>query len=296
MADNLRKTFDNLLQSAAERQRQLSMGILRKKPKNILESPRTWLVYLRQIGFVAFALSIGAILMETHFTYFIGFVYAALLISIIDSILEKPLGKFRFVLAASYLSIIIFVTWGIVFVKAPVEIQVAGIPGDYPLGTTIAGINWNPAYSDIRISLTNQGHSDYLDFDMKLVVDGYIIEAVLQNDFAGCSLMSTSPVVEMHLSGTDPKTGLPFQQPFIPIGKNAPRRLRCDKLPSKVLLTIVVAVANLDFNFAHATTSVLPDAFYGPKRMPKWVTVSGTYKVGLKPYELNQKISVNVER
>lgn len=58
----------------------------------------------------------------------------------------------------------------IVFARLPINITVVLDAGNYPAGTDVAGIQWNPRYSDVRLTLANPTKHDYSDVDLSLPI------------------------------------------------------------------------------------------------------------------------------
>lgn len=256
-------------------------------------------LWCRNVAAGSTFLGVAGMILSIQFWWAVAFIYAGLCLFILDLWVEPEFKNRRFWRLSGTAVLVCFLlmfTWGIVLVPGPIELEAIGIPGDYPVGTKIAGINWNPAFSDVRISITNQSEQEYDNLNFVLGVSGYIIQAAVQNENSGCTLMSTSPVIEVHASGVDPKTGKPFQQPLTQLGDSSPRRLQCKRFFGKQSVTVMFAIANVRMDLEHATTNVIPDAFYGPKKMPEWAGISGTYQRGFKPYKIIQKIPIKQEK
>ena len=171
-----------------------------------------------------------------------------------------------------------------VFVKLPIDIRAIVDKGNYPQGTDVAGIKWNPFYSDVRLLLSNPTGHDYSDIDLAVATDEQIVQVGQVTDIPNVSFFpQTSPPV-ITLGGADGQ-----DLPVIPIKgtmQSCPiYRIRIEKLPRHS--TIQIAVATVRMN-AFVPGKGMPDSLFAPKTMPKWLSVKGNYRAFARERELNE--------
>jgi hypothetical protein len=159
--------------------------------------------------------------------------------------------------------------------------------GNYVEGSKIGSIDpitWKSYYSEVTVIFVNTSSEDYDAFDVSIDPD-QVIFAVSQ--------VTVVPGVSIFSPTGGPGTQLPAEQTGpLPPGRvlllpnnvdSSPRRLRCEKFPSKLPMRVILAVANVRFpreaKHGHALIFGygLPDL--NPKTLPKWVKIEGSYKL-----------------
>jgi hypothetical protein len=241
--------------------------------------------HLRAIGFVSFVFAIGAILMEHFFWWFVGFTIAALVISIIDSIVEVPLGKLRYLLVIFFAICLTFFIVKVVIGSVYVETTALWTEGNYTPGEDVHGLIWQDGWSDLRISIFNHSKVDVKDLDVEFVIDESVAGIKPIGDLK-CSVIQSGPTLEVTTQSQNGTQEFPHN-----LGINAPYRLLCDKLPGNTGIQITVALANTKSleealqNGGSNLTSLL-----GPKRMPRWDLFHFSFKAGPRPYNWDSRV------
>jgi hypothetical protein len=226
-------------------------------------------IYLRTIGFSSFCLAIGAVLMEDYFPVFVVFSYLALGITIVDSVKEKGLGRFRYAIAGFFFLVALAFTFGVVIGTTKPTIDSNWFAGNYSTGTDINGITWNNGWSDLRLGVRDGTDEDLKDIDIEIRVDGWTVATKVIGDF--CTLAAGSA---LQIRGTD-QSGNQFQ---FPKGASSQTyHLMCSRIPAHMGVWVIIAMTNND-------SRVLE------KRKPDWISLRGKYKVKIRPYTLNMKI------
>jgi hypothetical protein len=138
----------------------------------------------------------------------------------------------------------------VVFISAPLNFDLSG--------TVIAGIPWNPHFTDLRVSITNPTNDDYSGVDLAIQPDKWNYKAAILESDTGCQLNPmggnsvlvvasskggatkiTTHRVGESVEGSD-NAGDVFEH-FISEGGY---RLICTKLPSHFTVQIVFALVN----------------------------------------------------
>jgi hypothetical protein len=131
----------------------------------------------------------------------------------------------------------------------------------------------------VRIDISNPSAYDYKDVDLFIIEDIPIIAAGQITQIPGVSFFaedSQAPFSSAQSGGED-MSGNPLTIPLpIPLDLSKPRgfRLVCDKLPRHSTVKIVLASVALNYG-----PPPLPKALFAPKRVPREVKISGSYRV-----------------
>src|ERR1700682_5240257 len=119
--------------------------IRKRKPKPKVPA---WLVWARSIGAVS-VLGGGVGLMQPqYFWWGVGFVYAGVLLLVVDLWYEPQLKRrFKFIGEGILAVVIVLFSWKAVFISAPLNIATLATTIEYSSGTKIADIPWRPMYT-----------------------------------------------------------------------------------------------------------------------------------------------------
>jgi hypothetical protein len=221
--------------------------------------------YLEKAGVVSLLLAIGAMLMESMFWWFVGLVLLALALSAFAAVIDKSHGSSRYGFAIFFVIVAAVFIWKVVIGTVFPEITAEWTDGNYAQGTNINGLNWQPDWSHLTVSMFNSSHADLKDVDIELSVDEWVAGIKVDGD-PNCSVIANGRPVTIAMRSQD------GSQQIVPhSGELSPHRLLCDKLPADTGVRVVAALVN-DKDLNHS------------KMMPASVHFSALYKVGLRPY------------
>jgi hypothetical protein len=163
---------------------------------------------------------------------------------------------------------------------------------DYAPDTRLGDILWKGEYTHVQINLADQESEDLSDVDLEISMDMSIAAIGQKTNF---------PDIVIFPSVADPlgpgsitlvgKDGTKRTVPTVPAGiVTAPvYRIRCNKIfgHSTVQLVVASVVPNT------MTPGVEYRSQYAPKRLPKWLNVKGSYKVGLRTLIVDRHLEFN---
>jgi hypothetical protein len=179
----------------------------------------------------------------------------------------------------------------------------------------VGGIEWNPHFTDLRVSITNPTGRDYEKIDFLIYPDSFFYKAAIIDMPHDCEMTallgSKRMVASMVVNGkggpttfTTIRTGeiVDFRDTagnvYIAIASDGGYRLRCQTIPSHSTIQIVFALVNANFsvkkpppgwtsmqaNVVTGIESVFD--FLGEKPNAKRVIVQGSYQLGKQPFSL----------
>ena len=173
----------------------------------------------------------------------------------------------------------------VIYRPAPVDVRFEARDSDYPEGTVVAGMPWSPNLTDVRVYIGNQTGDDYDNIDFTLQTNLVIEEIGVESSFPKCEFEAVSSLKLKEIKGHDsagnritmPIERIPSIQNISPI-----YRVRCDKLPSKEELEIVLGVTNFKWG--------QPNPVGPPRVKPDWIVINLQYQGrgrlrGPKPYQ-----------
>jgi len=269
--------------------------------------------------------------MRYYFSWGVLVVYVGLLFMLYEVCVEPLLLKRPLPIQIGLIAFVLLFfdvfTIGIVAAQAPISFQSYAMRnGDYPAGTTIAGIAWDSHLTDLRVAFTNPTDEDYENLDVAVQPDKWTYRAALLNS-PGCDLLqmggnTVSVVVSgkggaTSITSTRVGAGFDFQDNvgdvFTPLATELGYRIRCTKLPAHFTVQIVFAVVSIDPELVKAISPVgkKPDPgkwgvgfaeLHGPKSgfdildvrpFPSLVQLSGGYTRKLKPFSIAKTIAVD---
>jgi hypothetical protein len=135
--------------------------------------------------------------------------------------------------------------------KAPIinlDINGSTAIGDYPTGYNMYGIHWWPVFTDVRVNITNPTVADYFDVDLMITVpDGFaILEYAQVTSIPSVYFINQDQILQKEpIINIPTNNGQELHVPeTAPIG-NESVRMRCDKLPQKTTLKLILAVQHV---------------------------------------------------
>jgi hypothetical protein len=198
-------------------------------------------------------------------------------------------------------------------------------PTTDPPPASIAGIDWNQHFSALHIAITNTTDEDYRDMDILFKPNSWIREAKLLNSATVCTLYSVGGnVIKITQSGATQGTHsvTPIRagdfvdvydssgDPMNTIATEGGYRLRCDKVPSRYTINMLVVAVSVPEHYLseHTTTPLATDEvnmnviemkapespfdILGPRPSPETVRLKGRYTRGIKPHTIDQTVPV----
>lgn len=113
-----------------------------------------------------------------------------------------------------------------------------------PPDVIIGEIQWSPKYTDVRVRIDNNSQIDFKNIDLILQPDQSITKASQITNIDGVSLNFNSlpSITPEYLYGKDKRKSIPT----IPLASTLGFRLRCDALPRKSHIEIVLAAVSLN--------------------------------------------------
>ena len=156
----------------------------------------------------------------------------------------------------------------------PLTIEADAREGNYEKGTTLGGVEWNDALSDLRVTLNNNTNDTYEDVVILLWTDIYISDiGYIDKNNNGCSLfMPWEPSNQITVILKSGKT--------IPgiAGNNGDVSpfyiIKCDTVKkSHSPIRLVAAMLNLN----PVIGGKWPTTLGAPRRRPRWAAVVASY-------------------
>ena len=188
-------------------------------------------------------------------------------------------------LLASVVALAFLFIWTtkVVAVSAPLETSATATLGNYPSSTSVGGIWWDSRMDeDGRLNLKNPTNNAYKDADLYVLSDIWIVGAAKLSGIDDVKITPYDPeklqIRGTWLSGTDEK-GHPIMVPGpdrpLNLGHPTGVRIVADTIHARSDLEILLVM--VAFNRAYSFR--LPDKLFSQKQMPRFVRLTGTYKV-----------------
>jgi hypothetical protein len=151
-------------------------------------------------------------------------------------------------------------------------INAYAIPEPYLDGTNSDGLTWSSSQSDLRVHVLNPNDDqDYSDVHLRIDTDLSIWRAIQTSKIPDCSVSpEPSRVTDVYpVMKTDKgETVASGRQETNTASKTY--FVSCPKLPRKAALTLTLQAG---------TIQPPPDPFWGPRALPRFITVTGDYEV-----------------
>jgi len=175
-------------------------------------------------------------------------------------------------------------------------------PGAYKDGATIAGIPWRKPYSEARVVLRNRGTTSFTALDVLLHLD-LPIAGIGQ----ATALPGVSFVINTSITVLPPELKTPGETKSLqtyPPAFSRGYRVRCDNLPPKSNLEVVIATARpsgkgLAVQYKDGSTYWLRtdvdgvtsfDEYFLPREQSKRLHIEGEYRAGEKTVPIRQDV------
>jgi hypothetical protein len=187
---------------------------------------------------------------------------------------------------AGFLFLIFVYYWStkVVFASLPIQLDAQATIGDYPYGMEIAGMKWNPRFSELRINLTNA--TDYDFKDVRLTVSSDLLIADLGQLESVCEGFNKfSGIRGGYPELTDRNTGETSPALANSGSISHEERVVCGTFPHRSTVTLVVALLTYDMG-----KSAIP-SFPAAKRLPAQCSIKGDYRALGRTRDLDSNFS-----
>jgi hypothetical protein len=126
------------------------------------ESPEKVFGYLRAIGIVGVLWTAATAILPYYFRSAVGLIYVTAFVGLADLYIEKALPKALKIVGASLIVVATgLFTYAVVVVSDELFVSAYAMHNEYSPGTVIAGIPWDPRFTDLRVVADNKSN-DYL--------------------------------------------------------------------------------------------------------------------------------------
>jgi hypothetical protein len=245
----------------------------------------SWREWVVSLGIPSLVIAVGwAVMVYSDFFWWgVIVVYGGLLFLVVDSLRLAGVGftpKMSLVLVTlMFLSIFSWLVWR----SSPLTVNARLVGSGY--AGEMAGVNWQPEFGEVYISISNPTDRDYSDVNLSFSPGG--------GDFRVIEMVETSeaPKVELYAENGDRApdmfiVGPDGRTPLIPSGSQpAPvYRIRADKLPRRSQVEIVAAIARLN-----PPKVPLPLREFAPFVAPRHMSIDGQFNDFFKPKKVTQQ-------
>jgi hypothetical protein len=196
-------------------------------------------------------------------------------------------------------------TYHIFLRPVPLDIMASVADATYPDGTIIAGVKWRSEFTKLTIEIHNSSSGMvYEDLDLVLKPDQPVAAIAQLSSIIDVSF-DTKHALRVDPAFVEGATGNKKAIPLVLVATDAGYRIHCNRLPSRVPLTIIVAVADMIWNpspskpredfgvfeknyvlrikmsDASSYWYGYPDAkIYTPRPLPRNLKIEGSYMAG----------------
>ncbi|MEO7859955.1 MAG: hypothetical protein ABIU05_05845 [Nitrospirales bacterium] len=259
--------------------------------------PKVVLKYFRSIGASSLVFAVAGVVMTPFYWTAVSIGYFGLFLLAFDLWFEPFRGlkirerrAWKAGLMLVLFAIGVFCGVGFVFRSAPLGISVVRHLGNFQDGEVIGGITWKPPYSELRVSFTNESQEVYEDFDMIIKTDLQVAKTGWIDIKPNCSfdLHQFPAIPEPRGRGKDAKGNI-VEGPYKFFVDNGPYRIHCDKLLAHDHISVIFAlVSGLTKNLNEVDMTKIPESLFGPKKLPDWAKIYGSYRVRMRPYSISK--------
>ncbi|MGE0469456.1 MAG: hypothetical protein AB7L09_10480 [Nitrospira sp.] len=211
-----------------------------------------FLVFSRKIGFASIVLGgAGMITGPEYFWFAVALVNVGLLLVFVDVVAEKwKSTALRWALIVMVLTSVVGFNWFWVFVDLPMPVSVMVVNGEYSEGTSIAGIPWQPKFTELQVEVVNSSKRNYEDLNIVFKPNLPVAAISQLTTYQGVVFEDrygvTMRAVEVH--GAEQKASSQ-----VLVATDAGYRMRCDKLPAGGGIRVVMAIADVKYDPAPAS-------------------------------------------
>jgi hypothetical protein len=177
---------------------------------------------------------------------------------------------------------------------------------DYPAGTHVDGVVWQPELTEIKVVLWNGNKADYEKLDVYVESDVAAIHGIILDDPSNSCHLSAPNIVNgiAYVGGGLSLGGLQFRQNGrsydFPILASDINRLQCQTIPASSSVAFALVVAKIIGTPGPPTTGIVIGnrsiMLFGPisygKADPKHVLVHGKFQARFKTIDVDQLITL----
>jgi hypothetical protein len=244
--------------------RELNAGTVANSPTPEGSSdtdPHPAVKYLRRISVWSLFLGVARLIPNPSFYWWqTGFIYAAGLSFLVDLWFEQWKKKYKVLAVAMVLALGLLFTLGTVWVSAPLESVAFASLATYPKGATKAGIQWETAFTELTVTISNGSKDrDYDSVDVLLKPDQPVVHIAQLSNVPGVyfkhaeSSHFSAELVEQSKRQADQANLLASTSGY---------RVICPRLPAGISLEIVMARARPSGKKGFAVTLSNGDTFW----------------------------------
>jgi hypothetical protein len=153
----------------------------------------------------------------------------------------------KIAVAVIFIALMTGFSFGVVFVKAPLEIVAFVTDAEYPPGKTVAGIGWRPEFTELQVWITNRSERNYDDVSILLRPSSPIAVIGQITNVPNVSFEDSNNF-GLRLTDINPRTGTKTVIPLVLLATDAGYRMRCPHLPAGTPIQIVIALADNKWN------------------------------------------------
>jgi hypothetical protein len=303
---------------------------LQQEPEEA-SSRQMWFVVLRGLAGPGFIVGGLGVMSKDLFWPAVLIVYFGCFILYLETIFEPWLLRRSTGLQCSLIPIPLCIaawfTLTVVVRNAPLELYSFALRNaNHADGESIEGITWNSHFTDLRVAFTNETNEDYRDLDIAIQPDTWNFAAVVKNNLSRCEILPIENANQLFVTfpkstkkftsrvtkaGSDLETHDSAGNSYTSIGRDYGYRLKCASLPHKSTVTVVFATEapNQDVLNKTPTQSVNKAGQLGggvsewagaksafdlltDRPNPRFVTLSGSYYLGIRPFTISRTIDV----
>jgi hypothetical protein len=222
---------------------------------------------LKAVGLGAILLG-GAALVQgdpTRFGIWATLVYAGIGVLTAELLYEHWRNRWmRYGVPVVFGSVALGFTWIFIWVDAPLGINVTVSEANYPKGTDVGGIKWEPFLSEVRITVTNKSPRDYENLDLSFLVPDLMVVRFGQTVGPIVQFVEENPVLGATFHGKK-SDGTKVDTPMESVGNiNSTYHARCDRLPRFGTIQIVIALGNSLTTIGSSGQADFPKKLDGP--------------------------------
>ncbi|MGA7559790.1 MAG: hypothetical protein WBV60_16855 [Terriglobales bacterium] len=289
------------------------------KPRKRKRKVPPLLKWLRSVGFLSLSFGWGSILFAGWFWPGVSFVYLGFAVVSLDLWFEPEVSlRWRIIGIVIALALMGAFSWGIVFVPGDLPVYALMTDGEYPSGTTIAGIAWKPQFTELNVDIKNPTDNAYEDISLVIRPTEAIAAIAQKSSLAGVTFEDSNGMA-MFLLDKELGTGKSKAIPLVLIATDAGYRMRCSKLPAKSTIQVVIALTDIKWDPKPRLDILAAQLLADPNYMLKiknddfsaywygykdgdvyatrptsseWLKVDGTYIVGHRKRTISQKVMI----
>lgn len=148
----------------------------------------------------------------------------------------------RWLLIGLILVVMVVFHWLWVFIDLPLEVASVTIDAEHPQGSSIAGIQWRPEFTELQVFIGNPSTSNYYDIDVIVRPDLPVAKIAQRTDIPGISLEDRhgSTTTLVRVEGAQKTT-----VPLVLLATDSGYRVRCEKLSARTTMQLVLAVVQM---------------------------------------------------